>query len=147
MIAIRPWLWVGRYVDTTNEIELAHAGIQAMLQLHDHAPHAAIETMFLPMQDGVPVSEAMLARGVDFIRKQHTAGHIVLVACSAGISRSVSLATAALKEEENLSLLDALHAVREQHPRAMPDHVHWEALCRYYGEDISFWDIWRETLD
>jgi protein-tyrosine phosphatase len=147
MIEIRSWLYVGKYTDTLNESILLNHAIDAMLQLHQAVEYATIPSLFVPVQDGEPLSDAFLERGVAFVRGQKAENKRVLVACSAGISRSVTFATASLKEEENLALLDAFHELRQKHPRAMPDHIHWEALCRYYREDIPFWDIWRESMD
>lgn len=147
MIPIRPWLVVGKYTDTVNSDILRDHQVGAMLQLHQAVDHLDMPTMFLPLQDGKPVTMVELDQGIDFIRRHKAQGHTVLIACSAGVSRSVTLATAALKLEEGKSLLDTFHDVRERHPRALPDQVHWQALCQYFKEDIPFWDVWRETLD
>jgi protein-tyrosine phosphatase len=75
---------------------------------------------------------------VDFVRAEKRHGHIVLIACGAGISRSATFAVAALKEEEGLSLLDAYRVVKSGHPGAMPHFALWESLCGYYQEDVPF---------
>jgi protein-tyrosine phosphatase len=147
MFQIRPWLYVGRYAETINPTLLHEKRIGAMLQLHEPASQPDITSLFVAMRDGEPLPTLLFEKAVTFVRAQKAEGKTVLVACSAGISRSVALATASLKLEEQLTLHDAFHAVRAAHPRALPDQVHWEMLCRYFNEDISFWDIWRETVD
>jgi protein-tyrosine phosphatase len=147
MNEIRPWLYVGKHLEAANVALLEKHQIMAMLLLHLPLKTRGIPTLFVPIQDGVPLHADKLDKGIAFIREQKAAGHHVLVACSAGVSRSVTLATAALKLEENLTLPNAFREVRAQHPRAMPDQVLWDGLAKYFGEEISFWDIWRETVD
>lgn len=147
MIEIRPWLCVGKHVEASNLALLEQHKITAMLLVHQSLKTIGIPLLFVPIQDGVPLRSDKLERGVAFIREQKSEGRNVLVACSAGISRSVTFATAALKLEEDLTLHDAFHALREKHPAALPDQVLWAGLCKYFGEEISFWDIWRETME
>lgn len=146
MIEIRSWLYVGKFVDSINEVLLQNHDIGALLALHDPVTPSGIPYLFVPFIDGEPLHIPALETAISFVRAQAAEGRRVLVACSAGISRSPSLATAVIKIQENRTLLDSLHEVRAKHPRAMPDHIHWEGLCAYFGEDVPFWDIWRETL-
>ena len=143
MIAIRPWLYVGRYVDTLNGELLHENGIGALLELHEWVNNPGLTVLFLPIQEGDPLKPATLERGLAFVEAQRAAERRVLIACSAGISRSPLFAVAALRRSENLSLLDAFEEVRARHPRAMPDLVHWENLCDFFGEDVPFLSIWH----
>jgi protein-tyrosine phosphatase len=142
---IRSWLYVGKYIDALNGTILEHNGIGAVLELHEPVTHDHIPTLFIPFQDGEPLHVPSLERAIAFVREQAALERRVLVACSAGISRSPLIAIAVLKIVEERTLLDALHEVRAKNPRTMPDHIIWEGLCAYFGEDIPFWDIWRET--
>jgi atypical dual specificity phosphatase len=56
------------------------------------------------------------------------AGKRVLVHCSGGLNRSVTICCAVLTQLENLSAEDALTRVREHHPWARPDSHHWLKL-------------------
>ena len=56
------------------------------------------------------------------------AGERVLVHCSAGFNRSVTVCCAVLIQLENLSAEEALTRVREHHPWARPDSHHWLRL-------------------
>lgn len=55
-------------------------------------------------------------------------GQRVLVHCSAGFNRSVTVCCAALILMENLSAEEALARVREHHPWSRPDAYHWLKL-------------------
>jgi hypothetical protein len=56
------------------------------------------------------------------------AGQRVLVHCSGGLNRSVTICCAVLIRLENLSAEEALNRVRESHPWARPDSHHWLQL-------------------
>lgn len=147
MILIRPWLLVGRYTDTLDPEYLRLHGIDAILELHDLVEHPGIDVLYLPIEEGDPLPAETIERGLTFVDQHRQEGKTVLIACSAGISRSVVLAVAALKRAEGLSLFDAFRAVHAVHSRAMPDIVHWDALCAYFGEDVSFLSIWKSGGD
>jgi protein-tyrosine phosphatase len=147
MIEIRSWLYVGKHTDTLNDTVLTNHGIEALLELHEPSRQERIPSLFVPLRDGEPLNTASLERAIGFVQAHSSDGERVMVACSAGISRSPMVATASIKVIENRSLRDAFNEVRAMHPRAMPDHIHWEGLCAYFGEDIPFWDIWRELKD
>ncbi|MEP7293227.1 MAG: dual specificity protein phosphatase [Chloroflexota bacterium] len=150
MQQVRPWLFIGKYSETLNCDLLERHKIRAVLQLAAPVEHPGITALYLPVDDGVPVRENALANGVAFVRTEYAQGNRVLIACGAGISRATTFATAALKEEENLSLLDALREIVSAHPSGMPHPKLWESLCRYYGEDIPFLEMWRQirnTID
>jgi len=55
-------------------------------------------------------------------------GQSVLVHCSAGFNRSVTICCAALILLEGLTAEEALERVREHHPWARPDPHHWLVL-------------------
>lgn len=144
MYRVRPWLHIGKYAETKNKPLLDSYGIGAMLQLADDVPQSNIVSLYLAVDDGVTISREHLKRGVTFLREQKQAGKTLLVACGAGISRSTSFALAVLKEEENLSLVDAYQDVLEVHPAALPHFALWDSLCAYYGETVSFMEMWDE---
>src|SRR5512136_1818127 len=104
MNAIRDWLYVGKYRETIDVTSLAAQKIGAVLQLAEAVKQPDIETLYLPVEDGVPLASCHLRQGVDFVLNQKRLGHRVLIACGAGMSRSVAFAVAALKEDEGLFL-------------------------------------------
>jgi hypothetical protein len=137
MIQIRPWLFVGRYQDTRYLSWLTAKNIGAMLQLAEQVDQPGISVLYLPVDDGRPILEEHLRKGLIFVQIQKQLGKNVLIACGAGQSRSVAFATAALKQEEGIGLLDALKVIRECHPEALPHPELWESLCLYFGEPVS----------
>ena len=143
MDEIRPWLFIGTVRDTANEQYLAYKSIQAMLQLAAKVEHPEIKILYLPIEDFAPLNFDLLEKGVDFIREQKRLDHRVLVACGAGINRSSSFCTAALKEEEGLSLFEAFKEVKRKHPESLPHEPVWASLCKYYGESTPYLDLIR----
>lgn len=147
MYKIRDWLLIGRFIETVNLPLLEEHHIGAMLQLASPIPYQRITTLYLPIEDGVALNLDHLINGVQFIREQKAQDKIVLVACGAGISRSSTFAIAALKEEENLSLKDALHEVKKHHRYAAPHPELWKTVHQHYeGFTPSLPEIW-EFLD
>lgn len=145
MIAIRPWLLIGKYRETLDIDLLVRAQIGALLHLAAPITPSGIITRYLPIEDGEPLPADMLRQGVDFILAQRGAGQTVLVACGAGISRSTSFAMAALKAAEALTLREAARVVRLAHPAGLPHLALWESLCAYYQEPIDYLTLIRLT--
>ena len=143
MDKIRPWLFVGTYRDTVNKMHLDQYSIRAMLQLASPVEQEGIAALYLYVEDADPISARHLEQGLKFIRTQKEMGHNVLVACGAGVDRASAFCTAALKEEENLGLLDAFKEVKRLHPESLPQMPVWKSLCVYYGEPISYLEIVR----
>ena len=143
MDQIRPWLFIGAYRDTLNQSYLAFKSIQAVLQLAERVKQPNIISLYLPIEDLAPISSVHIRQGVDFIKTHKAKGNRVLVACGAGINRSSAFCTAALKEEEGLSLFDAFKEVKRLHHESMPHEPVWISLCEYYKESIPYLDIMR----
>ena len=135
-------LYVGRYHDTVNLALLQAHNIDAMLQLAERIEQPGIEVLYLDVEDGEPLPAEKLRQGVSFVRDQLAAGRRVLIACGAGISRSVTFAVAVLHEEEGISLLDAFHDIHSIHPDALPHYELWHSLCEYYQENVPLERLW-----
>ena len=138
MKIIRPWLYVGGLRDTFETGLLKENGIGAMLQIAAPVPQDEIESFFLPLEDGVPISERSFQQAIGFVASHKAVDRPVLIACAMGISRSVTLAIAAVKELEGVSLAEALAIVRQAHGEARPHPVLWQSLCQRYGEEIPY---------
>jgi len=135
-------LWVGRYRDTVNLTLLRAHSIDAMLQLAERIEQPGIEVSYLDVEDGEPLPAEKLRQGVSFVRDQLAAGRCVLIACGAGMSRSVTFAVAVLHEEKGIPLLDAFHDIHSVHPDAFPHYELWHSLCEYYQENVPFERLW-----
>lgn len=146
MYPIRPWLYVGKFRETLDYNLLYRTYIGAMLQLAESVQHPGISSLYIPIEDGQSLSFDDLRRGIEFVRSEKARSNNVLIACGAGLSRGVSFAIAAIKEEENLSLLDAFLQIQAQHPQARPHLELWKSLCDYYSEDVPYKSILRLIL-
>jgi hypothetical protein len=135
---VRPWLVIGRLAETLDTNALAHNGIGAMLQLAEAVPQKGIASLYVPVLDGETLTPEKLQRGVAFIREQKAQGNNVLVACGLGVSRAATFATAALKEEEGLTLREAFAEVAAARVEARPHPELWQSLCDIYGESVSY---------
>ncbi len=144
MNKIQAWLYIGKYRETLNSHLLSAYNIGAMLQLADLVEQPGLTSLYLPVEDGTPLPDDLLRRGIDFVIAEKERGRTVLIACGAGVSRSAAFTVAVLKEVEGLSLLDALRIVKQRHPEAMPHPAIWDSLCTYYDEDVSFGNIFAK---
>ncbi len=138
MKIIRPYLAVGGLRDTHDLRLLRDHNIGAMLQIAERVKHPGVETAFLPIEDGEPLTARTVDKAVAFVREHRDAGRVTLVACAFGVSRSVTLATAAIKEIENVSLAEAYALVKGAHADAQPHIVLWLSLCKRYNENPSY---------
>jgi len=143
MDEIRPWLYIGKLRDTLHLSYLRSKSIKAMLQLAEHVEQSGITSLYLPVKDFAPLRHDLLEQGLVFIQEQRHLGNRVLVACGAGINRSSTFCTAALKAEEGLGLLEAFKEVKKRHPESMPHEPVWASLCKYYGEIVPYLDVMR----
>ena len=60
MYPIRPWLYVGKYRETLNRRLLHINGIGSMLQLAERVDQPGIASLYLPVDDGVPLPPGSL---------------------------------------------------------------------------------------
>lgn len=137
MHKIRDWLFIGKYRETTSLPLLHSYGISAMLHLASDVQHEGIKTLYLPIDDGVPVKQAILKQGIDFLAEQKAQDKIVLSACGAGISRSTTFAMGLLMHEENLNIWEAYQTILDHHPDAFPAPDLVVSLAAYHGLEIT----------
>lgn len=146
MYQIRDWLFISGSNEAADKALLKQHKIGALLSLHLKITPTGVETLFLPVQEGVPLPAATIKQGVGFVQAQHAKKRVVLVACGAGVSRSVTFATASLHVIENIPLHDAFISIHALHNQALPDHVHWDSLQSVYGSDWDYWRVWRHVM-
>jgi protein-tyrosine phosphatase len=113
-----------------------------MLQLAAPIGYDDIPMLFIPMQDGAPLMLEQLEASLAFIRDYKAAGHRVLVACGAAVSRSVLVAMATLMEHEGLALFEAYKAIYDQHPAANPNPDLVLELAHFCGLELDLLDVW-----
>ena len=128
VFVIRPWLLLGKYQDTFNLPQLQAQSIGAMLQFAEPVEQPGITTLYLPLEDGYPVPEDIFRQGLAFILTHYQQKNKVLISCGAGISRSVAFVVAALKETEQMPLLEAYQTVLNVHSKALPHPAIWQSF-------------------
>jgi protein-tyrosine phosphatase len=146
MDEIRPWLYIGKYKDSLDKNYLDFKSIKAILQLADRVEQEGINSLFLRVEDMGPTPHHLIKQGIDFILAEKEKEHKVMVACGAGVNRSVAFCMAALKEVEGLSLLDAYKEIRRKHSDSLPNELVWESFCSYYSEITPYLDIMRLSI-
>lgn len=134
MYAIRPWLYIGKVRETSERTIMYTYQIGAILQLAHPAQHPGIESLYIPVEDGIPLPSAQLEQGITFARTQKALGRNLVIGCGAGISRSVTFTMAVLHEEEGINLLDAYKQIVAIHPEAMPHFALLKSLGAYYND-------------
>jgi hypothetical protein len=141
MHTIRPWLCVGSYRDSLDGDLLRANRIGALLNLESMVRHPGVASLYLPVEDAAPLPPDTLRQGMEFVRTARLVDTTILIACAAGISRSVAFACAALVEQEGLDLLAAYRAVRAAHRQALPHHLLWGSLCSYYAQPVAYQQV------
>ncbi len=111
--------------------------IGAILQLAHPAKHPEIESLYITVDDGIPLPVEQLQQGIEFARAQKAANHTLVIGCGAGISRSVTFAMAVLHEEEGISLVDAYEQIAAVHPDALPHYALLQSLGAYYNDPLA----------
>lgn len=147
MHKIRDWLYIGKYRETVNRALLNSYNIGAMLHLAEDVRHDGIETLYLGIDDGVPVKHEILKQGIDFLVDQKAQGKIVLSACGAGISRSTTFAMGVLMHEEKLDIWEAYQTVLDNHPAALPAYPLIISLGEYYQTPIALLEAAEKLME
>ena len=146
MHKIRDWLYIGKYRETLRRSLLNSYNIGAMLHLAEDVQHDDIETLYLGIDDGVPVKHEVLKQGIDFLVEQKAQGKILLSACGAGVSRSTTFAMGALMHEEKLDIWEAYQTILDSHPKALPADPLVMSLAEYYQMPSTLKDAHKKTM-
>ncbi|MCI0638318.1 MAG: hypothetical protein L0Y72_25585 [Gemmataceae bacterium] len=108
-------LWLGNAGNLRDARAVLAAGIEAVVELADSEPLAALPRELIrlrvPLSDGGRNPAWLLRFAVKSVAALLRAGVPTLVACSAGMSRSVCIAAGALSLAESRLLDEALAAV------------------------------------
>lgn len=105
-------LFVGDSEDAHDTVSVDDAGVTVVLSLtHTTPPSGGYRVVDCPLVDGPRNDPAAFAAAVETLVALLEAGECVLVHCSAGASRSVAVAAAALACVDGRPVDDALDAV------------------------------------
>jgi protein-tyrosine phosphatase len=123
-------IFLGNWFDSTNEWKLKFNNIKCILTLNENNVHTeadmdmfsklGIRYKYVQIQDSL---DANILPHIDSsIRFLKKCDGNVLVHCSAGISRSVSIVVAYLMKENNMSYISAIDYVKKRRSIANPNY-------------------------
>ena len=168
MIYIAPNLLIGSAFHDSDKRVLDAAGITAVLQLFEGDENwpAHWQALRLPVHDGQPLACELLRRGCEFVQAQRKAGHMTLVACLMGQSRSSTFVFAcllagrqshavrtAMQQTGGLLLADgctppeAWRLLKTRHPQAYPHPSLLQSLLECYGLPYSVAELYTLKLE
>ena len=148
MNEVLEWLYVGAVQDAEDYDALKAAGIGAVLTLAwpiSHPDDIVVKRVFF--EDGEPIPDEVFYQALSFVRRQRRQGRKILIACSAGVSRSPTIAIAVLHELAGYPLVEAFRRVLGRVHMAQPRAVTWSSLCRFYGRIVTPAEVWGRPGD
>ena len=108
-------LWVGHVGDTRHPRLLLDAGIEAVVELADSEPLAALPRELIrcriPLADGGGNPPWLVRLAVESVAALVRAGVPTLICCGCGMSRSVGIAAGGLARAEGRALAEALAVI------------------------------------
>ena len=129
MDAVADNLFVGTAADATDDSLLETHGVTTIVSLTHETPNPAAQDLTLrsiPLIDGPQNSREQFTKAVEETVAAMAADGSVLVHCSAGASRSPTVAVTALALAQNMDLADAVQQVADNRAAVDPH----EALLR-----------------
>ena len=117
-------IFVGTESDAGDEPLLRKHGVDVVLSLtHSNPDTGDVNRVDVPMTDGPQNSYQAFAEAVETVVQQHENNHRVLIHCSAGSSRSPSVAAAAITHLSDTTLNEAFNQIIETRPETDPHDV------------------------
>ena len=142
------WLYVSSVKDAEDYEALKAEGIGAVLTLAWPISHPDdIKVKRVYFEDGEPIPDEVFYEALSFVRRQRRQERKVLITCSAGVSRSPTIAIAVLHELEGYPLVEAFRTVLGRVHMAQPRAVTWSSLCRFYNQIVTPADVWGDKRD
>lgn len=131
MTLITAQLAVGDWCDATTHAEV----IDAFLCCAKELPLPRNKPGYhLPIQDGDPIDNQNLEAAFRFLDEQLHTGHLVLVYCAAGFSRSPSIITGYLALRNSESPKALLRKIQKLRPAVRPSGPTFESVVQYVNE-------------
>lgn len=138
MQKLRDWLYIGNYTDLVSDWLKEDKSINVILNLAEEISLDDKKMLFIDIDDGVPISDANIFRGIEFLLDNYHREEKLLVVCGAGISRSVSYCTMIIKELEDRTLIDSFREIKKLYPKALPHPEVWKSICEAYEEEFDY---------
>ncbi|MBA4031996.1 MAG: protein phosphatase [Planctomyces sp.] len=117
---VAPHLWVGNAGDLRDVRAVMVTGVAAVIELADSEPLATLPRdlirVRIPLADGAGNPAWLLHLAVQTIVRLLQAEQTVLVTCSAGMNRSLCVASAVIAHTKAITLDEAIHLVTNAGP-------------------------------
>jgi protein-tyrosine phosphatase len=114
-------IYVGTESDAGDESLLRKHGVDTVISLtHSNPETGDITRIDIPMVDGPQNSYQAFAEAVETVIEQCENGRRVLIHCSAGSSRSPSVAAAVITRLSGTTLNEVFNQIIEQRPETDP---------------------------
>lgn len=114
-------IFVGAESDASDESLLNRHSIDIVISLtHSQPDTGDITRIDVPMRDGPQNSEETFSNAVDKVMQQYQNDQSILIHCSAGSSRSPSVAATAITSLTGNTLTEAFNQVIERRPDTDP---------------------------
>jgi protein-tyrosine phosphatase len=137
MDAVDDELFVGTAADVTDDSVLASHGVTTIVSLTHETPSPAaqdITVCSIPLIDGPQHSREQFTKAVEETLAALAADGSVLVHCSAGASRSPTVAATALALARDMELEDAVQQVADNRAAVDPHEALLRQAARVYTQ-------------
>ena len=137
MDVVAEGLRVGTAADATDDSLLETHGVTTIVSLTHETPNPAAQDLTLrsiPLIDGPQNSREQFTKAVEETVAALAADGSVLVHCSAGASRSPTVAATALALAQNMDLEDALQQVADNRAAVDPHEALLRQAARVYTQ-------------
>lgn len=116
-------LFVGGTAPAAELAKQNPAKISAVLCVHqtmDYEKNSNIIYMHVPFEDGEPIPPRQFINALGWLKFMYENGHVILIHCAAGISRSVTILAAFMHYEGISDFNTALDSIRMNRPSIGP---------------------------
>jgi hypothetical protein len=127
-------LWIGNAREARDGFELYERGVMAVVDLALEEPPASLPRDFLyiriPLLDGGDNDQTHLAMAIESVVSLVQLNRVTLVACGMGMSRSPSIAAAAISITYSISPDEALTQISADGPHDISSTL-WASVIAY----------------
>jgi protein-tyrosine phosphatase len=121
MDQVFPEIYVGTELDASDEQLLRKHGVDIVVSLtHSNPDTGNVTRLDVPMIDGPQNDSEVFAEAVSKVIEHRESGRTILTHCSAGASRSPSVAATAISNLTGKDLNEAFNQVIERRPETDP---------------------------
>lgn len=136
-------LFVSGFAEANSLREHNPHNISAVLNVHQQpdAPNPDVVQMHIPFEDGEEIPQRQFIKCLGWLKFMHEAGHVILIHCAAGISRSVIITASFMHYAGIADFETALKRVKEARKIANPAplvEISAKRMLKVFPYDGSF---------